>query len=61
MDRVKNELQDEIAVYIREEEENAKFTVQAKSKELLALAMQNMQAKRQANEQYPSLIFQTMK
>jgi len=40
MDRVKNELQDEIAVYIREEEENAKFTVQAKSKELLALAMQ---------------------
>ncbi|MFA6800503.1 MAG: ribonuclease Y [Acholeplasmataceae bacterium] len=40
MSRVKNQMADEIAIYIRDEEENAKNQVQSKSKQLLALAIQ---------------------
>ncbi len=40
MTRVKDEMADEIANYIRDEEENAKNQVQSRAKELLSLAIQ---------------------
>ncbi len=40
LSRVKDQMADEIAIYIRDEEERAKNQVQSKSKELLALAIQ---------------------
>lgn len=40
MSRIKDQMADEIAIYIRDEEEQAKHQVQSKSKELLALAIQ---------------------
>ncbi len=40
MSKVKDQMADEIAIYIRDEEDKAKNQVQSKSKELLALAIQ---------------------
>jgi len=40
MSRVKDQMADEIAIFIRDEEERAKNQVQSKSKELLSLAIQ---------------------
>jgi ribonuclease Y len=40
MSRVKDQMADEIAIFIRDEEEQAKNQVQSKSKELLSLAIQ---------------------